>query len=550
MAVEGKKRVLIFSTTYFPNIGGAEVAIKEITDRLPDYDFELICARLDSRLAKDEKIGRVLVHRLGFGHKLDKLLVPFLGVYKIWQINRARKINVFWPVMVTYTAGAAYIYNMLKFWRPIPVVLTLQEGDSEEHLTKRHGGLLDMSWRLAVPRSAAITALSKYLAERAKAYGAKGEPSVVPNGVGEDYFNVQREKMGKKTDGRIIVTTSRLVYKNAVDTLIRAMALLPEHKLLIAGDGEERANLENLAQELSLGSRIKFLGTVSREDLPELLAGADIFCRPSRSEGQGVSFMEAMAAGLPVIAPPVGGIPDFLTDGETGLFCKVDDPSSIALKVNLLTSDKKLRTKIVANAKKLMTDKYGWQGIAQAMSRVFELQLGKGPVVVIAAAIYPPDPGGPALHASKYFEEFPKHGLTCRLVAFRDFRKYPKGLSHLFYAFALAKISIGADLIYAHDALSSGLPAATVSKIFGLPLLLRTGGDLLWERSVETGGKALSLSRFYEYGLHNGQVKYFPIKIVLDRAAKIVVPAQIIKDVYVSYYNQSAEKVVVIPNPA
>ena len=79
-----KPRILIFSTAYYPLVGGAEVAIKEITDRLTDkYEFELITARLDRKLAKQEKVGAVLVHRVGFGNAFDKLIVAFLGIFKI-----------------------------------------------------------------------------------------------------------------------------------------------------------------------------------------------------------------------------------------------------------------------------------------------------------------------------------------------------------------------------------------------------------------------------------------------------------------------------------
>ena len=135
------KRVLIFSTTYLPNIGGAEVAIREITDRLPDYEFELICARLETKFQRKELMGRVLVHRLGFGHKLDKLLVPFWGLIKIWQINRKRKINLFWPVMVTYSSCSVYIYNALRFWNKIAVVLTPPERGRGGGVGQTHPGL-------------------------------------------------------------------------------------------------------------------------------------------------------------------------------------------------------------------------------------------------------------------------------------------------------------------------------------------------------------------------------------------------------------------------
>ena len=107
--------------------------------------------------------------------------------------------------------------------------------------------------------------------------------------------------------------------------------------------------------------------------LPRVLKAADVFARPSRSEGLGISFLEAMAAGLPVVATPVGGIPDFLTDGETGLFCEVQNPKSIAEKVQMLLSDNSLRERITQNASTMIRERYEWKEIAKKMKKVFEM---------------------------------------------------------------------------------------------------------------------------------------------------------------------------------
>jgi glycosyltransferase involved in cell wall biosynthesis len=106
--------------------------------------------------------------------------------------------------------------------------------------------------------------------------------------------------------------------------------------------------------------------------MPQYLHISNIFIRPSRSEGLGNSFLEAMAAGIPVIATPVGGIPDFLKDGETGLFCEVDNPRSIAQKVEKLLKDKESREYIVKNARKMVEEKYQWEAIAERMKEIFE----------------------------------------------------------------------------------------------------------------------------------------------------------------------------------
>ena len=104
--------------------------------------------------------------------------------------------------------------------------------------------------------------------------------------------------------------------------------------------------------------------------MPPYLHISDIFVRPSLSEGLGNSFLEAMAAGIPVIATPVGGIPDFLVDGETGLFCEVNNPHSIAQKVEKLIKDRESRDYIIKNAREMVLQKYSWERVAGEMREV------------------------------------------------------------------------------------------------------------------------------------------------------------------------------------
>lgn len=111
---------------------------------------------------------------------------------------------------------------------------------------------------------------------------------------------------------------------------------------------------------------------IEPQEVPKYLAVSDIFVRPSLSEGLGNSFLEAMAAGLPVVATPVGGIPDFLRDGETGLFCEVKNPKSIAEKVKILLVNKVLREKIIKNAQEMVLRDYDWDLIAGKMRNIFE----------------------------------------------------------------------------------------------------------------------------------------------------------------------------------
>lgn len=367
------KRILIFSTSYFPLVGGAEVAVKEITDRLLDIEFDLITAKQDINFPDIEKIGNVTIYRIGFGYvTLDKLLVPFWGAAKAIKLNREKHYTVFWCVMATFASGAAYIANW--FQKKVPIILTLQEGDSETHLRTRWAGMIHLSWRLALARTSVLTAISNYLLDRAKGLGYKGKALLVPNGVNIEKFTAIGQSRAL-TNGVTLITTSRLVEKNGVGDIIDALKFLPENvRLEILGTGPLDSKLKHHSRILNLESRIKFIGNVEHYDISKYLHEADIFVRPSLSEGMGNSFIEAMAAGLPVIATPVGGIVDFLRDGETGLFCEVKNPESIAVQVKKLSSDNLLRDRIVENAQKMVREKYDWDLIARDMrSKVFNI---------------------------------------------------------------------------------------------------------------------------------------------------------------------------------
>jgi glycosyltransferase involved in cell wall biosynthesis len=126
-------------------------------------------------------------------------------------------------------------------------------------------------------------------------------------------------------------TVGRLETQKAQDVLLRAFAEVRrdglDARLLLVGDGRERGNLTRLAAALGVGDAVHFAGT--RRDLPTVFAALDVFALPSRWEGTPLALIAAMAAGLPVIATPVGGVPDVVRDGETGRLVPADDVAAL-----------------------------------------------------------------------------------------------------------------------------------------------------------------------------------------------------------------------------
>jgi glycosyltransferase involved in cell wall biosynthesis len=386
--VNKKKKILIFSLVYYPRfIGGAEVAVKEITDRIgKDFSFDMITLRKDA--ARFERVGSVDVYRVGFGwragdnailqrFKIYKYFFPFFAFLKALSLHRKNHYDAVWSIMANYAGFGALFFKLVH--PSVPFILTLQEGDPFSYI-KRRVGLLYPLFKLIFIKSDSVTAFSTYLADWAREMGAKGSITVVPNGVDVRKFKVEslklkaeaqekiKEDLGFENEDVVLVTTSRLVEKNAVGDIIESLQYLPGNvKLLIIGTGALERVLKTKVENLKLEDRVCFEGFVSHEKLPPYLWASDIFVRPSLSEGMGNSFIEAMAAGLPVIATPVGGIIDFLRDGETGLFCEVGNPKSIAQKVAKLMKDFESRDYIVRTAQKMVTEKYDWDFVAAQM---------------------------------------------------------------------------------------------------------------------------------------------------------------------------------------
>ncbi|MBX4200315.1 glycosyltransferase family 4 protein [Candidatus Parcubacteria bacterium] len=390
------KKILIFSLVYYPRfIGGAEVAIKEITDRLnpSEFEFHMVTLRLDKNLPKIEKIGNVLVHRVGFAGvtrdssdslrfplHLNKYLIAFSGYWEAVRLHKQYKYDAIWSMMATYNSFAALFFK--SRFSKVPFILTLQEGDPIDYIKKRVGVFYPM-FKNIFTRANKIQTISNYLADWARDMGQKNPIEVVPNGVdttlftkeySQDELNELKKKLGKQNADVFLITTSRLVVKNAVGDVVESLRHLPNNvKFLILGQGYQEEELKLKARNLGLERRVKFLGYIPHKEMPKYLKISDIFVRPSLSEGFGNSFIEAMAAGIPVIATPVGGIVDFIKNEETGLFAKVEDPESIATEVKRLISDENLRNKLIENGRKLAIEKYDWNLIARDMkSKVFD----------------------------------------------------------------------------------------------------------------------------------------------------------------------------------
>lgn len=170
---------------------------------------------------------------------------------------------------------------------------------------------------------------------------------LVPSGVEAERFAAAaalraaaRARLGLAADAWVLAAVGALEARKGHTVLLDALAPLAVPSLVVvcAGEGGERDALTARTAALGLGATVRWLGRVN--DVAALLAAADVLVMPSRHEGLGVAALEAMAAGLPVIASRVGGLPEAVADGETGLLVPPGDPAALAAAIARLAADR------------------------------------------------------------------------------------------------------------------------------------------------------------------------------------------------------------------
>jgi len=374
--------VLLFTWFYLPFVGGSELFIRAIASRLSHrYRFFIVTARGDRRWTPREERSEGTVMRVGAGARIDKFLYPVPALRAALSI---REVDLVHAVMVNAAALSAWAYLRV---RRRPSLLTLQSGDSEQYVKGYMGPAFPLYRFLHRPFDR-IHAISSHLRDRAVGFGASPESiTVVPNGVELQLFDRGRfparelDELRKRLGvhgKRVIVSVSRLALKNGLDTLIRALALLERDAVLVlVGEGEDRGKLDALARELGVRDRVVFTGTVDPVETPRYLSIAEVFARPSLSEGLGSAFLEAMACRLPVVATAVGGILDFVRDGENGLLCRVGDPESVSGALSRLLGDPALARQMGDSGHDLVAREYGWDSVADRIGRLYDELLSR-----------------------------------------------------------------------------------------------------------------------------------------------------------------------------
>jgi glycosyltransferase involved in cell wall biosynthesis len=304
-------------------------------------------------------------------------VVAFLAtlVPTLWRLSallRRERIEI---VNIHYPLEAFAYFGVLRWLLPMRLVVSVHGADLFPGGERQ--AAYPASLRFLVRSADAIVAPSRaFLADCLSVFpSASRRALAIHNGIDLEELTRSDGDAGAGASGPYLLCIAAHNEKKALDVLLRAFARIapahPELRLLLVGDGPLRGQLEALARALALGERVEFLGPRGRKEVARLLRGCLVFVLPSRSEPFGMVVAEALACGRPVVASAVGGIPEIVEDGRSGVLVAPDDPEALARAVSRLLDDAALREALAAAGRTRARLGFGCEQMGAAYESLF-----------------------------------------------------------------------------------------------------------------------------------------------------------------------------------
>lgn len=309
------------------------------------------------------------------------LLQDARATLALWRLLRKER-----PAIVhTHTSKAGALGRIAAWLARVPAVIHTPHG----HIFYGYygpviSGLIRLIERLLAGITDRIVTLTERGSEEHVRLGIAGADkfTTIPSGITLSAFRsartdpaAKRKELGLPPDGPVVGTVGRLVPIKGHAWLVRAVpqvvAEFPAACFVFVGDGPLCGELRQLGDALGITPHLMFLGT--RQDVPDCLAAFDLFVFPSLNEGMGRALIEAMAAGLPVIATCVGGIPDIVTDGTNGVLVPPRDAKALAAAILKLLRDRRRMAVVGEAAKKRVGERFDAGSMVREIERLYDV---------------------------------------------------------------------------------------------------------------------------------------------------------------------------------
>lgn len=378
-------RTLFLTQDFRPDRGGIARVYGELFDRIPQMHVSTV-ATIDPSDVADRR-----VHRMPFGFRGAHRPANILR-WTRWAARFVRR-NGIALVHVGNVRPLGYVAAMLRRQLGIPYIVyvhgkdLLKEGRKGGNRWVVRAGTREIlgNAEAIVANSAATASLAKDLVCRVGRPDAADRTHVIHPGADPGRFrstsSAHRPTQGDVGWSPMLLSVARLVPRKGIDTVIQALpailAVHPNATYVVVGCGPDLARLEQLARDVGVLRHVRFAGDVDEEQLPAVYAEADLFLLPTREiladdeiEGFGIAYVEAAAAGVPSIGANVGGVPDAVLDGITGLLVPPDSPAGAAAAALRVLGDPELRSRLGENGRAAVERHLNWDRAASEVRTV------------------------------------------------------------------------------------------------------------------------------------------------------------------------------------
>ncbi|MCD4738727.1 MAG: glycosyltransferase [Anaerolineae bacterium] len=369
--INAQAKIPLFHLITELDIGGAQKALLRLLTHLDRDRFSptVICLyNGDKAVAQEIRALSIPVIDLGMTAKWR--LDAFWRLYRLLRRERP-------TILHTWMFHANIPGRVLGRLTGIPIVISSERTMGQESRWRYRLN------RLTDPLTDRVVCVSQLVADFVVAEVGipRHKTIVIPNGIDAQAFEhlptkqKARVDLGLPLDSTLVGTVARLDPVKRLDVLLQATALMDDVHTVIVGAGPERESLEALSERLGLADRVHFVGQQS--NVPEWLAALDIFALTSDWEGMSNAILEAMAAGLPIVATAVGGTPEVVVDGVTGLLVPPRDPDALTQAITRLLRDPDLRRKMGRAGRERVQQHFSVERMVQQTQSLYEQLLAK-----------------------------------------------------------------------------------------------------------------------------------------------------------------------------
>ncbi|MFZ1729436.1 MAG: glycosyltransferase family 4 protein [Bacteroidota bacterium] len=380
-------KILLLTSDFLPNIGGMASHALELARAHVQNGHQLDLVHPVYGAGEDhvEEMEGFTVHKLFVDNDTPKLK-HLLYIRKVRDYVRKLHAAASFDVLHWHDLTP----NCWTTWTlrsDLPLVWT---NHTSNYLEMFETGIGRFKIRLFLGHADAIISPSNELHEKSAATGISSlQNFYIPNGVDAakfqpgNSFGVIDKDYGLDPARPVIICPRRLEPKNGVEYFIRAIPLvraeIPDVQFLIVGGGfpDERKRFEALLKEAGQSHDVFFTGNVPNSAMPKFYALATIAALPSLMEATSISGLEAMASGLPLVGTRVGGIPEIIEDGESGMLVDARSPEQLAAAFIQLLNDQELRSRLGAGARRRVEETFAWPEISRRTVAVYDKAIAK-----------------------------------------------------------------------------------------------------------------------------------------------------------------------------